>query len=96
VLAEVRANGVSEAEVRRARKRLAVSTLLRGETPSNRLFALGMDHLYLGRAFTLEESVARCEAVTLADVQGILDRDPFGTVFVAALGPQETVGQLRE
>ncbi|ADV68622.1 M16 family metallopeptidase [Deinococcus maricopensis] len=95
VLADVREHGVTEAEVRRARKRLAVSTLLRGETPSNRLFALGMDHLYLGRAFTLAESVARCEAVTPADVQGVLNRDPFGTVFVAALGPAETVRQLQ-
>ncbi|MDL2342724.1 pitrilysin family protein [Deinococcus sp. MIMF12] len=63
--------------VRRAARKLAVSTLLRAETPGGRLFALGMDALTMGEALTTEEQVARFERVSLEAVRAVLDLCPL-------------------
>lgn len=84
-------DALSEAAVRRAARKLAVATLLRAETPQGRLFALGMEHLALGRAVSTAELVDRAARVTLADVRAVLDLCPLRQPTVVALGP---VGSL--
>ncbi|MFC4452420.1 pitrilysin family protein [Deinococcus sonorensis] len=86
VLNTLQDEGVSEAEVRRARRKLAVATLLRAETPQGRLHTLGMDLLYLGEALDPQAAVQRYEAVTLAQVQQLLAARPFDALTVVALG----------
>lgn len=83
---------LTEAAVRRAARKLAVSTLLRAETPQGRLFMLGMEHLALGRPLSTAELVDRAARVTLADVRAVLDLCPLTRPTVVALGP---VNELR-
>ena len=88
-LARVQQEGVSEAEVRRAARKLAVSTLLRSETPQGQLFGLGMEFLSLGRVVSVEEAVARVAAVSPAEVAALLALRPFETQVTVALGQVE-------
>ncbi|CAM3295489.1 pitrilysin family protein [Deinococcus saxicola] len=82
---------ITDAAVRRAARKLAVSTLLRAETPQGRLFALGMDHMATGRAETTQELVDRYASVTAADVREVLKLCPLERLTVVALGPLETL-----
>jgi predicted Zn-dependent peptidase len=94
VLRTLQEGGVTQAEVRRAARKLAVSTLLRAETPQGQLFGLGMEYLALGRIITAEEAVQRLASVTLADVTALLDLRPFGTQVTVALGQQGALKAL--
>lgn len=78
---------ITEAAVRRAARKLAVSTLLRAETPQGRLFALGMDYLATGRAETTAELVNRYASVRVEDVREVLRLCPLDRLTVVALGP---------
>ncbi|WP_019586504.1 M16 family metallopeptidase [Deinococcus apachensis] len=78
---------LTETTVRRAARKLAVGNLLRAETPQGRLFALGMEHLALGRPLSTDELVDRAARVTLEDVRAVLDLCPLTRPTVVALGP---------
>ncbi|MDR6219199.1 pitrilysin family protein [Deinococcus soli (ex Cha et al. 2016)] len=73
--------------VRRAARKLAVSTLLRAETPQGRLFTLGMEYLATGRTLSTDDLVKRYENVTVRDVQEVLRLCPMDRLTVVALGP---------
>lgn len=73
--------------VRRAARKLAVSTLLRAETPQGRLFTLGMEYLATGRTLSTDDLVRRYETVTVQDVQEVLRLCPMDRLTVVALGP---------
>ncbi|WP_161881239.1 M16 family metallopeptidase [Deinococcus alpinitundrae] len=91
VLRDVQDNGVSETEVRRAARKIAVGAVLRGGTPQGRLFTLGMDYLARGELLSADESVQRYADVTPEQVRAVLERRPFDTLRVAALGPIEAL-----
>ncbi|MDV6373039.1 M16 family metallopeptidase [Deinococcus arenicola] len=78
---------ITDTAVRRAARKLAVSTLLRAETPQGRLFALGMDHMATGRAETTAELVTRYANITATDVREVLKLCPLDRLTVVALGP---------
>ncbi|AWN22017.1 insulinase family protein [Deinococcus irradiatisoli] len=91
VLRDVQERGVSDVEVRRAARKIAVGALLRSGTPQGRLFSLGMEYLTRGEMVSAAESVRRYADVTPEQVRAVLERRPFDTLRVAALGP---VGSL--
>jgi predicted Zn-dependent peptidase len=78
---------ITEPAVRRAARKLAVSTLLRAETPQGRLFALGMEYLATGRAETTGELVDRYANVRVEAVREVLRLCPLEHLTVVALGP---------
>ncbi|WP_293914620.1 pitrilysin family protein, partial [Deinococcus sp.] len=73
VLQDVQRGGVSDTEVRRAARKIAVSALLRAGTPQGRLFSLGMDYLSRGELVSADQSVGRYTAVTPQMVQAVLE-----------------------
>ncbi|HEX2863420.1 MAG TPA: pitrilysin family protein [Deinococcales bacterium] len=87
VLAGVQAGGVTEAELERAKRKSAMSTVLRAETPYGRLLTLGVEYLVSGELLSLAEDVRRIRAVTLDGVNALLEPRPFDQLKVAALGP---------
>ncbi|GGJ72959.1 M16 family metallopeptidase [Deinococcus aquiradiocola] len=93
-LVTLQRDGVTPAEVRRAARKLAVSTLLRAETPQGQLFGFGMEYLALGRLVTVEEAVERVAGVTPGDVQALLDLRPFDVQVTVALGRTDAVQPL--
>ncbi|TSA83827.1 insulinase family protein [Deinococcus detaillensis] len=91
VLGEVQNGGITDLEVRRAARKIAVGALLRSGTPQGRLFSLGMDYLARGELISASESVRRYADVTPGQVRAVLERRPFDVLRVAVLGP---VGEL--
>lgn len=86
---------ITPERVRRAAKKLAVSTLLRAETPQGQLFALGMEYLAHGRALSTEELVRRYEEVTPEQVREVLRLCPLDRLTVVVLGPLERLDERR-
>lgn len=86
-LQRVQREGLTPAELTRARNKLAAQAALGAETPYARLFTLGEETLYLGRPRTLEEGVAAFGRVTPEDVRAVLEGRPFDRAQILALGP---------
>ncbi|GGJ50039.1 M16 family metallopeptidase [Deinococcus roseus] len=86
VIAEAREN-LSEAELARARNKLALQAALRFETPYNRLFHLGLEFLYTGRYLSTEETVQAILQVQMAEVQDLLHSPLFDQWSLTLQGP---------
>jgi predicted Zn-dependent peptidase len=92
-LTRMQRDGVDEAELTRAKTKLASSVVMDGESTNRRMLALVDSWLSLGRLETLDDVVAKVEAVTGEDVQALLDRLPLtGAQVVAAMGPLDEAG----
>ncbi|MFC6592238.1 insulinase family protein [Deinococcus lacus] len=64
----------------RAKRKLAVHTLARAETPQGRLFALGLEAAATGQVVTPEAQAARWQAVSADEVRALL-----GNILAAPL-----------
>ncbi len=91
VLQQLQEEGVTDHEVRRAARKLAVSTLLRAETPQGQLFGLGMEYLALGKVVSVEEAVERVAGVSVSDLSALLALRPFDVQVTVALGQVEAL-----
>jgi predicted Zn-dependent peptidase len=87
VLQDVQINGVTAQELSRFQRKLAVSTVLRGETPYGRLFPFALDYLDNREYVSLETTIERIMAVTLQDLHDLLALRPFDTTTVLSLRP---------
>jgi predicted Zn-dependent peptidase len=87
ILSEVQREGVTDEELSVAKSKI-LSRVVRGsERPMGRMQAVGMGWTYLRTYRSVDEELARFEAVSLKDVRGVLDRHPFDQLTVLALGP---------
>ena len=87
------ADGITQAELDRARTGLMASTIMSEESTSARAGALAHDWIIRGRLRTLDEIVAALEAVTLDRVNDFLKANPFNDATVVIVGPKELVVQ---
>ncbi|MBI1831854.1 MAG: insulinase family protein, partial [Planctomycetes bacterium] len=87
ILREVQREGVSDQELAVAKSKI-LSRVVRGsERPMGRMQALGMGWTYLKTYRSVDEELANFDAVSQADIRGVLDRFPFDRQTVLALGP---------
>ncbi|NGZ75454.1 M16 family metallopeptidase [Saccharibacillus alkalitolerans] len=85
VLHDIRANGLSESEIRKGQQQLKGSLIMGLEGSGSRMNRLGKNELMLGRHETIDETIAKIEAVTEADVKLALDHlfaQPFAVAMV--------------
>jgi predicted Zn-dependent peptidase len=84
----VRAEGVPEVEMERAKTQLKVALALAAESTSFRMQHLALSELYWGRVLSFEEIREGVDAVTAEDVLA-LARDAFtpGRQALVAIGP---------
>lgn len=87
VLAKACADGLTVAEIERAKKRLASATVLRAETPMGRLTAVGYDWIYRQETKSADEALDALLAVTPDEVNALLAAQPFERATTVALGP---------
>ncbi|SFS34582.1 Predicted Zn-dependent peptidase [Saccharopolyspora flava] len=96
VLADVAANGLSPEEVDRGRGQLRGGLVLGLEDSAARMSRIGKTELNYGRHYTVEETLAKIEAVTPEDVAA-LARDLLNRPFTTAVvGPYKTPEDLPE
>lgn len=87
-LRRIRDDGVTAAELERAREQVTASILMSLESSASRMNRLGYGELFLpGGALTPDELIARYEAVTLADVRSLAQRTlDFHRASLSAVG----------
>lgn len=91
VFEKATAEGFTEEEVGRARRKAACARVLHQETPLGRLYHVGFDWQYRQEFRTVDEVIDRYLSVTADDCRRFLERRPFDALTVVALGPLETV-----
>jgi predicted Zn-dependent peptidase len=93
LLAELQgiANGVTQAEVDRARVGLMSALVMQGQATRTRSQAIARDFYMLGRVRSLDEIRTALEAVTPASIQAHLRELPPGPFNVVTLGPRALV-----
>ncbi|MFP4499064.1 MAG: M16 family metallopeptidase [Vulcanimicrobiota bacterium] len=88
IVDEVRENGITEKEIRRAKEHIKGSISLGLESTSNRMIRLNKSELYYNRLIPIEEVIKKVEEVTVEDIKNvaseILDRSQYATTV---LGP---------
>jgi predicted Zn-dependent peptidase len=81
-------SGVLPEEFSRARNKLASRVVLAGERPRRRLFDVGLEWSHARRYRPVADTLARVEAVTLADVERVLATWPLDAPSATVLaGP---------
>nr|WP_221626738.1 pitrilysin family protein [Cohnella lubricantis] len=91
MLGEIKANGLTEAEIVRGKEQLKGNLILSLESTSSRMNRLGKNELMLGRHYTLDEMLDRIDSVTVEDVNGMIDRIMAEPCSIALVGSQEKV-----
>ncbi len=86
-LSAAQADGLSDDEIARARRKLAAALVLRAETPMGRLITVGLDYVYRKQIEPLSQSVDRLLAVASDDVAALLREQPFDKLTLVGYGP---------
>jgi predicted Zn-dependent peptidase len=84
---DVRDGGITPEEFARAKSHVKGSTVLSLEDPSGRMSRLGKSEIAHGEILTLNETLARVEAVTLEDARRVAERVLSQPMTLAAVGP---------
>jgi predicted Zn-dependent peptidase len=89
VFRKAEADGLTEGEIERSKRKIASALVLHDETPRGRLFHLGFDWQYRQKYVPIDEVIDRYLAVTVEDARRFLGRRPFAAMTVVGLGPLE-------
>jgi predicted Zn-dependent peptidase len=95
-LRSLRAEGVSDDELRRAKDHLKGSMMLSLESTGSRMTRIAKQELYFRRPFTFDEILADLERVTVKDVKDLGERLLAEPLSLVALGPKSTDVRLPE
>ncbi len=80
--------GVSAAELARAKTGLKASTIMQGESTSSRAGAIAHDFFVRGRIRTLEEIKTAIDTVTVEQVNAFLAANKAGPFTIVTVGPE--------
>ena len=84
-------NGLTEAEVNGARRKMAAGRTLRAETPLGRLMTVGGDWLYRREIEPLDDAIDRLLAITAAEVNALLGEIDLDRGAFVGLGPIDSL-----
>lgn len=90
LLAELADDGLTEAELNRSKEQLKGSLILSLESTSSRMNRIGKNELMLGRHDSLDEMLAKIDAVTLDDIRCMTRRMLSVPFAVAAVGSDDS------
>ncbi len=93
-LADVVAHGLTEAEIVRAKGQLRGGLVLGLEDTASRMVRLGKNELNYGRYYSVDDTVARIDAVTVGDVGEIAATLLRDVQAVAVVGPYSRLDEL--
>jgi predicted Zn-dependent peptidase len=83
------ADQLSDAEVERARNKIAMDLTLQNERPAGRMMSVGSTWLYNGEYLPLEEELRRIESVDVEAVRQLLEQFSFTPRTTIRIDPQE-------
>ncbi|HEU4598703.1 MAG TPA: pitrilysin family protein [Solirubrobacterales bacterium] len=82
-------DGVTDAELQRAKTGLKASTIMQGESTGARAGAIAHDFFMRGRIRTLDEIKSAIDSVSLDRVNAFLKANPPGPFTIVTVGPKE-------
>lgn len=85
VMNELVSKGLTESELHKGKEQIKGSLILSLESTSSRMNRLGKNELMIGRHYTLDEMIERIEAVSMQDIEDLLQRMvsvPFALAMV--------------
>lgn len=82
-------DGVSEDELTKAQNKVLSAVTIRSEQPMGRLVNLGFNWVYLQQYRSVADSVRSIKAVTVADINAIIEEYQPGNFTQLSLGPQQ-------
>lgn len=89
LLADLSANGLTDAELHRGKEQLKGSLILSLESTSSRMNRNGKNELMLGKHYTMDEIIERIEAVKMDDIRAVTARMLAVPFAVAMVGSEE-------
>ncbi|WP_019532587.1 M16 family metallopeptidase [Paenibacillus ginsengihumi] len=96
VLSDIKANGLTPAELKKGKEQMKGSLILSLESTSSRMNRLGKNELMLGRHYSLDEMIARIESVEMEHIRQLTDQmmaQPFALAMVG--GSDEAAANFR-
>jgi predicted Zn-dependent peptidase len=93
VIRAVESDGVTQEELDQAKNKICAHIVLQSERPANRLFSIGNGWIQRRQYKTVREAVAAYRAVTLDDIQAVLNKYPLSRTATVAIGPLEKLDQ---
>ncbi|MEM1060717.1 MAG: pitrilysin family protein [Planctomycetota bacterium] len=87
VFDRVNADGLTAAELDRAKSKAAARLVLRAERPMGRLSAIAGNWIYRREYLSVAEEIATVRAVTVDDVRALLDAFPLAMTTTVGVGP---------
>jgi predicted Zn-dependent peptidase len=94
IIGEMIAKGMTESELRKGKEQLKGSLILSLESTSSRMNRMGKNELMLGKHYTLDETLARIEAVQMEQIDSLI-KQLFANPFALAMVGQSNVA-IRE
>src|SRR5690606_16048616 len=95
-LADVRDNGITDAELARGKEQLKGNLILSLESTGSRMNRIGKNELLLGRHYTIDELLDRIDRVSHDDIRRCI-RHLFSRPFAAAMvgSSDDSINALR-
>ncbi|QGQ96279.1 insulinase family protein [Paenibacillus psychroresistens] len=90
IIGEMIATGMTESELRKGKEQLKGSLILSLESTSSRMNRMGKNELMLGKHYTLDETLARIEAVEMEQIDSLI-KQLFASPFALAMVGQSDV-----
>ncbi|WP_018132507.1 M16 family metallopeptidase [Effusibacillus pohliae] len=87
ILAQLASEGITTAELQKAKEQVKGSLMLSLESTSSRMSRLGKNQLLLGKQITLDETIRRINDVTLDEIREVAEKVCSGPLAMAAIGP---------
>ncbi len=88
IISEFHAQGVSQQELETAQAKVCSHVVLRSERPANRMFSIGNNWIQRGTYETTREAMSQIEAVTVQDIDQLLQQYPLTPATSVAIGPK--------
>ncbi len=80
-------DGITEDELRKAKNKVLSSLVIKNELPMGRLGALGSNWIYLEKYRTIEDDISAVKAVTVNDVNVLIEQFKPGDFTQFSIGP---------
>jgi predicted Zn-dependent peptidase len=82
--------GISEDELKKAKNKVVSALVIKNELPMGRLVDLGFNWVYLGQYRPIEDDISAIKAVTVDDVNSLIEQLNPGDFTQLAIGPPQS------
>lgn len=87
IFSNLYANGITEKEITAAKNKILSALVIKNELPMGRLIDVGFNWMYLGEYRNVGDDIEAIKAVTMEDVNSLIERYKLGEFTQFALGP---------